>query len=407
MTQPVQPQAAKPDPFFSIPAGSTWNACIGPQGDEENYVDGFIDAALALANLILEKEMFVARDTLVLPILYNARHGVELSLKFAMTRLLAAGILKVSHAVNHDIASHWQHLQQASIGDEAIRRHLSELQPYIMSLASIDDDGQQLRFATDVEGNPSLEDKPLANIQVIRNSLVVLQKVLRDLKNHLLRLCAENTLGSHTEECSRMDLMSIARMLPPRTEWSSASFTTAKQSVQERYKLSGKKFCTALDAIQANREMNAQLGVEAILTHLTDANARMLIDQWSTVHPVRQRADDKLGVDYFGKRDWEDTRLYSERKIAARNVILQTLSPAEIADANTIYYLGRDGNLPEQYDGLLAQEKNDHAEADGLRLSVDNLLSKTNLLKFLVIGLRRLGKTTLASTLESMRPDML
>jgi len=406
MTQKDQPLAPKPDPFFSIPADRTWNACIGPQGEEENYVDGYIDAALALANLILEKEMFVARDTLVLPILYNARHGVELSLKFAMTRLLEVGILKVSHAVNHDIASHWQHLQGASIGDEAIRRHLCELQPYITSLASIDNDGQQLRYATDVEGNPSLEGKPLANIHVIRDSLVALRKVLGDLKNHVLRLCTEIALGSHTDECSRTDLLNIAKMLPPRTEWNSVAFTTAKQSVHERYELSGKKFTAAVDAIQANREMNAQLGVEAVLSHLTDANARMLIEKWSTVHPVRQSADDDLGMDYFGKRDWEETRLYFERKTDARNVILQTLSPEEIADADAIYYLGRDGNFPEQYDGLLAQAKKNHAEADGLRRSVDNLLSKTNLLMFLVSGLRRLGKTTLASTLESMRPAM-
>lgn len=249
MTKPEQPQAPKPDPFFRIPTDGTWNACIGPQGNEENYIDGFIDAALELANLILDKKMFVARDTLVLPILYNARHGVELSLKFTMTRLLEAGILKVSHAVNHDIASHWQHLQQARIGDEAIRWYLSQLQPYIISLASIDADGQQLRFATDVEGKTSLEDKPLANIQVIRNSLVILRKVLGDLKNDVLRLCTENALGSHTDECSRMDLLNIARMLPPRTEWNSVSFTTAKQSVQERYELSGKRFSVAADAI--------------------------------------------------------------------------------------------------------------------------------------------------------------
>jgi hypothetical protein len=83
----------------------------------------------------------------------------------------------------------------------------------------------------------------------------------------------------------------------------------------------------------------------------------MLIEMWSTAQPVRPRADDKLGLDYFGKRDWEETRLYFKRKTAACNVILQTLSPEEIADADTIYYLGRDGNLPEQYDGLLAQAK--------------------------------------------------
>jgi predicted AAA+ superfamily ATPase len=53
------------------------------------------------------------------------------------------------------------------------------------------------------------------------------------------------------------------------------------------------------------------------------------------------------------------------------------------------------------------RQKKNHAEADDLLRSVDNLLSKTNLLMFLVSGLRRLGKTTLASTLELMRPDML
>jgi hypothetical protein len=35
MTKPDQPQAPKPDPFFRIPADGTWNACIGPQGNEE------------------------------------------------------------------------------------------------------------------------------------------------------------------------------------------------------------------------------------------------------------------------------------------------------------------------------------------------------------------------------------
>lgn len=153
--------------------------------------------------------------------------------------------------------------------------------------------------------------------------------------------------------------------------------------------------------------MNALLGVEAGLTYLTDANAHILVEQWSTVHPVRPRPDDKLGFYYFGKRDWDEARLYFERQVEARNAIQQSLSQDEIADADTIYYLGRGGNFPEQYGSLLARAKRDHATTDGLRRSVDNLLSKANLLMFLVSGLRRLGKTTLASTLESMRPDML
>ena len=34
------------DPFFRLTGDTEWNACIGPQGHEENYVDGYMEAAL-------------------------------------------------------------------------------------------------------------------------------------------------------------------------------------------------------------------------------------------------------------------------------------------------------------------------------------------------------------------------
>jgi hypothetical protein len=33
------------DPFFSLGKNSEWNACIGRQGFEENYVEGYMEAA--------------------------------------------------------------------------------------------------------------------------------------------------------------------------------------------------------------------------------------------------------------------------------------------------------------------------------------------------------------------------
>jgi len=66
------------DPFFKKIHDADWNACIGRQGHEENYLDGYIEAAIELADAIIEKKMFAKRDTLVLPILYNARHATHL-----------------------------------------------------------------------------------------------------------------------------------------------------------------------------------------------------------------------------------------------------------------------------------------------------------------------------------------
>ena len=89
----VDQDELKDDPFFRLPADSDWNACIGKQGTEENYLDGYIEAAMELVNTVIEKKMLEKRDTVVLPILYNARHAVELMLKFTTRRLVEIGVL--------------------------------------------------------------------------------------------------------------------------------------------------------------------------------------------------------------------------------------------------------------------------------------------------------------------------
>jgi hypothetical protein len=113
----VDPDQLKDDPFFRLPAGSDWNACIGKQGAEENYLDGYIEAAMELVTTIIDKKMLLKRDTVVLPILYNARHAIELVLKFAVNRLAAMGVLSLPERPDHDIQSYFNLLEQADLGD--------------------------------------------------------------------------------------------------------------------------------------------------------------------------------------------------------------------------------------------------------------------------------------------------
>ncbi len=162
------------DPFFEKIHGGEWNAFVGIQGDAENYVDGYIEAALELAAAVLDKRLYGSRDTLVMPILYNCRHGLELSLKYAIDRLHKTGMLTTGHPANHDIESHWQHLQAGAVGsvnalgDSTLRRLVAELEPYVKSLAAIDDDGQELRYAKNRNGQASLSDKAIVNLCHIR-----------------------------------------------------------------------------------------------------------------------------------------------------------------------------------------------------------------------------------------------
>lgn len=395
------------DPFFALPEDRAWNACIGPQGDEENYIDGYVEAALELASTVLERQLFASRDTLVLPILYNARHGIELSLKLALKFLSAAEVVQGSPVPNHKIREHFRALELANLGDAELRDLLTSLRPYVTSLAAIDDDGQQLRYAEDLDGNKSLESKPLANIEVIRDSLVKLKALLGRLKYRVMDFCTERSSGTFTSSCSRRDLLQIARLLPPRSEWREPAFATAKQDVMTRYGLSGKKFSEAVDVITKNREMGSLLGSEFPLAHLTDDHAHLVFELWSKQHPPRVAGDES---DVHGLIRGADIRALFDDERAnpgeLANALLDALSQDELADLEVVFYLGRDGGFPESYEELLARKKREHAIGNMPQNTARHLLSKTNLLLCFARGARRLGRPSLADGLLDQRPDV-
>ena len=76
------------------------------------------------------------------------------------------------------------------------------------------DDGQELRYSENRSGQQSLAGHALANIEVIRTSLEELRELAERLKCRLLDFLDERKTGSYTPECSRSDLMEIARILP-------------------------------------------------------------------------------------------------------------------------------------------------------------------------------------------------
>jgi hypothetical protein len=390
-----------PDPFFAVLGDSTWNACIGPQGNVRNYVDGYIEAALELATLVIEKNLMASRDTLVLPILYTARHGVELALKLATSSLTEAGVFVAQQRVNHDIDAYWRALKSAHVGDEAIRVQLEALSPFVQSLAAIDDDGQQLRYATGIDGAESLAGRPLANIQVIQQSLKKLRQILGELQRGVYEFTEHLREGTRTLECSRRDLLEIAKLLPRKANWSTAAFDGAKVVIKARYGLSGSKFSAALDAIQTNREMNAALGVETPLAHLSDEHLRLIAEEWSACNPPRVRGGESvvLGSTLFKVARGPSSRSQAATRLAA------VLSPHEVADLEVIFYLGRDGWLPETYEAQLERTLREHAVQGDIRIPLQHVFTKMNLLRCLVIGLRRLGRPSLAEQLRDLRPD--
>uniref|UniRef100_Q07SV8 HEPN domain-containing protein n=1 Tax=Rhodopseudomonas palustris (strain BisA53) TaxID=316055 RepID=Q07SV8_RHOP5 len=385
------------DPFFGLSGDSTWNACIGPQGDELHYVEGYLEAAIELANAVIEKNMLAKRDTLVLPILYNARHAIELVLKFVTAQLFDCGIIAEKHPANHDIKGHFDHLVAANVPDETIRDGLKTLERFVVSLDRIDDDGQELRYHVNRDGETSLKGESLANIAVIRGSLDELSSAVTGLMNRTIDLIQERKAGAYTPRCSRADLRAIAGMMPPLAEWGGESFTAAKGAVKERFALSNTQFSRAIDAIKANRELNGMIGGETELPCLLDEEVMLVVEQWRILHPKREEKQPEIvqGKD-FKFADMIKNIKKSRECVAA---LSETITSHEAADLEALFYLGRGDFFPEQFEARAATYLGSLVDDSEVRARTAQLLEKTNLLACLERGARRAGRLSLAEKL--------
>lgn len=403
MTEP-EPDPYADDPFFKRVFEGHWNACIGRQGHEENYLDGYIEAAIELVDAIIDKKLFAKRDTLVLPILYNARHAIELALKFTTDRLLERGLLEnIGIKRDHDIRTYWKRLHVAGVGDEKLRTVIDRLKPYVESVSRIDADGQELRYHRNRDNDPSLSEYSIANLKLIQHSLRELGGLLRDLKYRSVEFVDEWKAEACTTHCSRRDLFEIARMMPLRKDWSTQDFDDQKKMVKARFQLSNRQFSNTLNVIQGNREMAAIVGIESELRHLTDDDVIWVVEQWRRIHPVLDENESGgLGLDYFDASRFEGmmerSALYAQVIEAVKNRL-----PADaLADLEAIYYVERDGILTEYYLRRVDQVREEHAAANDSEQEIRNLMEKTNLLQCLQRGAAKLGRLALAERLKAV-----
>ncbi len=393
------------DPFFEIIRDGEWNACIGVQGDEQNYMDGYLEAAQELVAAVIDKKMMGSRDTLAMPILYNGRHALELSLKFAINRLQRIGAIGARHRLDHDILSHWTHLRDSAIGDVGIRDLVNELEPFVVSLAMIDDDGQELRYAETRDGQKSLRRNSVVNLSHIRSSLKTMSLILTRLKYRVLDLGREHATGSYTSDCSRSDLKEIAVMVGDHKTWGDDSFLEKKAAVCTRFGLSSGKFSEAVAKIRQSRELATLVGIETSLSYLSDDKAIFVMEQWAKAHPLREIKSGDVVIDYFER----DIDAFEEDRRVSRELdkaIIANVTDEEISDLEVLFYIGCGSEFGEYYDVMLAETVKRHRQAESRSAGVHHIMSKTNLLANVIRGCGIVGRPTLAAKLQALRPTV-
>lgn len=390
-----------PDPFFEQIRDGEWNACIGVQGDELNYVDGFLEAARILASAVIEQSLTGSRDSLAMPILYNARHGLELALKYVARALANLEMARPVERTNHDILAYWSHLRDANVADFEARELIKSLEPFVKSLDQIDDDGQELRYFETRDGDRSLGDLAVVNLPLIRASIEEMGGVLHNLTDRIERLSRERITGTHTNECSRTDLREIALLLGNRATWTEADFDRRKRELVSRFELSNKAFGRAIEAIERSRELAALIGIETPLTYLSDDKAITVATKWIEAHPDPAGGGGLRVVDP-SRITIEEIEKHHNAAVALDDAVIDELGLEEFADLQVVFYIGRDAKFGEEYDRDLKRTIAEHGRQHNRRIIVHHILSKTNLLDGLIRGARRVGRPSLAEQLSAL-----
>ncbi|GBQ96245.1 hypothetical protein [Gluconobacter cerinus] len=386
------------DPFFESSPHSEWNACVGSQGSEEAYVDGYIEAAITLVSAVVDNNHPESLDTLAMPILFNGRHALELSLKFVIARLSEIKAIADRPKTDHDIFAYWKHLHDASVGDKTIQSVIGALRPFVDSLSAIDNDGQQLRYAKTLDGKVSLESIATIDLLLVKENLLVLRKILARLRERVEEYVHERYTETFTQECSRKDLLDIMGILGEYATWTDKSFTERKNEARERFRLSGRQLSKAIDKIKSSRELSALIGIEKNLAHLSDNKMEIILQKWGEFSSSQRK---KLEGDLFECPDLNQFEDYYKKRKDLNDFISSSLTLDEFSDLCALYYLGRDLKFGEQYDTVLHYTKSQFA-IQTYGSHINYLISKCNLLECVIDGVERAGRPSLANKLREI-----
>ena len=96
-----------------------FNACVGNNGeiDFETYALGYLDSVKAIMVATLRHETVI--DTIIFPLVYSARHYIELILKHQLQHLaVIKNIFDVSNTykllATHEISTIWREYRNAT-----------------------------------------------------------------------------------------------------------------------------------------------------------------------------------------------------------------------------------------------------------------------------------------------------
>ena len=257
-------------------------ACVGENGGttDEDIRNGFKRTVELLTESL--KDGQEVEDLLVYPIVYNARHSIELSLKIVIKMLweieekkgikysdeIIAERKKKIHT--HNIEELYKMACENKNIDRRIPAYFENIEDMIR-FYYFDEEGDAFKYELNKENQPHMIKNKISHI-----SIVLLETEFKEVMEkfdeliYFLRNCMdEYSLGTFTKNLSRTDIWDISKRLPDYEEWKTEEFREIKEEIKQEYHLGSKEFSEAVNLIKKNRFFSENIGCEKIFGTIT------------------------------------------------------------------------------------------------------------------------------------------
>lgn len=381
-------------------------ACIGRNGlliDKDiSIFYGYYEAVELLFKNIENANLTV--DTAIYPFMFCCRHAIELILKQIIHKLILITSIKTNikyeniyQTYKKDINKHSlkklaENLKILSSVDKrlesAFTNELKDIDKLLSELYE-DEKSDKYRYAYNNDNQLNLDGKYLLAADIIYKKFQKTSNLLEKffyLSNDLLE---EYQIGTFTEKLSRKEIKEISEILPIKELWITDLFTSAKNTIMNKYGLTNRKFSKTVDIIKNHREFSANIGEEMPFKSFEKDTLRKTAE----LIKLSEAYDSTLPSDLFFSKDKKEEQKYIEKSL----LIIKTIPTEDLILLLTFININDNMYYSEKLDKLYDYHLKNITRDD------EYFLNKCFYCKYdeLLDGFNKCGQSTYATKLTN------
>lgn len=360
-----------------------YNACVGLNGDFDidTYALGYFENVKVLIDSTIA--MKTTLDAIVYPIVYSARHYIELTLKHQIEILIQINKIvdsKFNSRIRaiHEISILWDEFRKLSLVDNRYLNLTYKAEEYITDYSEIDDNGETFRYPYSNENKKYLTQLYCIDIKDFGIRFYELHEILDEIVLLTGQLVEEYNQRSFVGGKSRAEIEEIAQKLPHIDLWTQDSFRDIKDKIKYEYSISSNQLSKIITFIKSHREFSAIIDNEIKIKEISNNDLEFFLEVYN---------------EYLSNKNRKDFFTYLHE---TSNKMCQKLTKKKLASIAQLYNMGYFRLYSEEYDRGLSQKMNE-SKSELVRIYLlGNGIVKENIFR----GLHILGQKSLMKVFD-------